>query len=229
MSRPRIRLKYLNCSILDILEVLARFSRIAVDKVFHQQRDVLSSFLKRGYLNREDMQPINQITTEGPSADCRLQVTVCGCDHSHVSADSMTAADTFKLMLLQYTQEGNLGLGWKLSDFVEEDRASICQLKPTQALLSRAREGALLIAEQLRGDQVTGYGCAVYADEGTARPLGAPVNGACNQLLACSRFTRDENRGITWCNFGDAREHSLQSWGGPDNLFKHRDLLHFIS
>src|SRR5258706_15668777 len=121
-----MRLKYLKCSLLDILEVLARFSRIAVDKVFHQQRDVLSSFLKRGYLNREDMQPIKQITTEGPSADCRLQVTVCGCDHSHVSADSMTAADTLKLMLLQNTKECDLSLNWKLSDFVEQNRASVC-------------------------------------------------------------------------------------------------------
>src|SRR5260370_40501729 len=126
MSRPRIRVKYLKCSLLDIVEVLARFSHIAVDKVFHQQRDVLSSFLKRGYLNREDMQPIKQITTEGPSADCRLQVTVGGRDHSHVSADSTTAADTLKLMLLQNTQECDLSLNWKLSDFVEEDRASIC-------------------------------------------------------------------------------------------------------
>src|SRR5258705_8717049 len=106
-------MKYLKCSLLNILEVLDRLSRIAIDKVFHQQRDVLSSFSKRGHLNRENLQPIKQITTEGPSADCRLQVTVCGCDHSHVSADSMTAADTLKLVLLQNTHEGNLRLGWK--------------------------------------------------------------------------------------------------------------------
>src|SRR5258706_6006616 len=121
-----MRLKYLKCSLLDILEVLARFSRIAIDKVFHQQRDVLSSFSKRGYLNREDIQPIKQITTEGPSADCRLQVTVGGCDHSDVSAYSTTAADTFKLMLLQNPQEGNLGLCWKFSDFVQEERTAVC-------------------------------------------------------------------------------------------------------
>src|SRR5882724_7764039 len=55
------------------------------------------------------------------------------------------------------------------------------------------------------------------------------MNSACNQLLACSRFTRDENRGIAWCNFGDAREHSLQSRGGPDNLFEHRGLVDFFT
>src|ERR1700693_1727552 len=85
------------------------------------------------------------------------------------------------------------------------------------------------MAEQLREDQVTGDCCAVHADEGTSRPLGSAVNSACNQFLACSRFTRDENRGIGWCNFGDAREHSLQSGGGSDNLFKHRGLVDFLT
>src|ERR1700693_46235 len=109
-----------------MLYVLTGFPRVVIDKVFHQQRNVLFSFSKRGHLNREDMQPIKQITTKGPRADCRLQVTVCGCDHSHVSADSTTAADALKLMLLQNTQECDLSLNWKLADFVEEDRASIC-------------------------------------------------------------------------------------------------------
>src|SRR5258705_4572490 len=114
-------MKYLKCSLLNILEVLDRLSRIAIDKVFHQQRDVLSWFSKRGHLNREDIQPIKQITTEGPSADGGLQVTVGGGDHSHVSADSTSAADTLKLALLQNTQECNLSLNWKFSDFVEEN------------------------------------------------------------------------------------------------------------
>jgi hypothetical protein len=55
-----------------------------------------------------------------------LQVTVGGRDHSDVAADSTTAADTFKLMLLQNTQEGNWGLARKVDNCVQDDRASIC-------------------------------------------------------------------------------------------------------
>src|ERR1700752_1172037 len=99
--------------------VLTRLARVAIDEVFHQQRDVLFSFSERRYLDRENMQPIKQIAAERPSADSGLQVTVCGGDQSHVSGDSMTAADTFKLMLLQNPQEGDLGLSWKFSDFIE--------------------------------------------------------------------------------------------------------------
>ena len=38
----------------------------------------------------------------------------------------MCPSDTFKLMLLQNAQEGNLGLGWKFPDFVEEEGTAIC-------------------------------------------------------------------------------------------------------
>src|SRR5258708_24794098 len=140
VCQPRIRLKQFERLLVDTLYVLARFSRVAIDKVLRQQRNVLSSLSKRGYLDREDMQPIKQITTKGPSADGRLQVTIGGCNHPNVSADSTSAADTLKLVLLQNTKQSNLSLGWKLSDFVEENCASICELNPTQALLSRAGE-----------------------------------------------------------------------------------------
>ena len=50
----------------------------------------------------------------------------CGCDHPNVSAYRACPAATFKLMLLQNTQEGNLSLGWKFSDFVQEERTAIC-------------------------------------------------------------------------------------------------------
>src|ERR1700722_2158872 len=102
------------------------------------------------------MQTVKQIATERPIADSGLQVTVRGCENANVSPDWTTAADTLKLMLLQNTQECDLSFNWKFSDFVEENRASICQFKPTQALLSRARKGALLMAEQLRSDKITG-------------------------------------------------------------------------
>ncbi len=55
-----------------------------------------------------------------------MQVTIGGCNHSDVSADSTSAADTLKLMLLQNTQQSDLSLRWKFSDFVEEECASIC-------------------------------------------------------------------------------------------------------
>src|ERR1700690_4238756 len=55
------------------------------------------------------------------------------------------------------------------------------------------------------------------------------MDGACNQLFACSCFTGDEHRRITRCDFGDARENTLQSGGCSNDLFKHRGFVDFFA
>jgi len=109
-----------------VVILLPAFSRVAINEVFNQERNILFSASKRRNFDRKDIQAVKQITAERPSADSGLQVTVRGCDHSNVGVDSTSAADTLKLVLLQNTQEGNLSLGWKISDFIQEDRAANC-------------------------------------------------------------------------------------------------------
>src|SRR5712672_3931041 len=53
--------------------------------------------------------------------------------------------------------------------------------------------------------------------------------GACNQLFACSCFTRNEDRRIAWRDFGDARENTFQSGRCSNNLFKHRGFVDFFT
>src|SRR5258708_13519208 len=53
--------------------------------------------------------------------------------------------------------------------------------------------------------------------------------GACNKLFACSRFTRDEDRRISRCDFGDAREYAFQSRRCSNDLFKHRGFVDFFT
>src|SRR5882762_11855049 len=55
------------------------------------------------------------------------------------------------------------------------------------------------------------------------------MDGSRNKLLARSRFTRDQNCRIGWRYFGNAREYSLQSRGGSDNLLKHRSFINLFT
>ncbi len=66
-------------------DVLASFSRIAVDKIANQQSYVLSSFSKRRNLDRKNMQTVKQVTTKGSAAHRSLQIAVRGCDHPNVA------------------------------------------------------------------------------------------------------------------------------------------------
>src|ERR1700722_18044443 len=123
-------------------DVLARFSRIAIDKIFHQQGNILSSFSKRRQINRENVEPVKQITTIGSRSDGRLQITVGGSYHADIRLDGPSSADTLKFLFLQNPQKRNLGSGRKPSDFIEEDRASCCDFEPPQAPLQCSSERA---------------------------------------------------------------------------------------
>src|SRR5260370_40970712 len=119
-------MKYLQCTLCKSRYVLSRLSRIAIDKVFDQQGNVLFSFTTRRNFNRKHMRTVKQIAAERRGADGGLQVSVRGGDNANVSAYEARPPHNVKLMLLQYTQEGNLALGWQFSDFVQEKRTAIC-------------------------------------------------------------------------------------------------------
>src|SRR6266852_252626 len=127
-------------------------SSAMIDEVFDQHRNVFSSFPQRRHINRENVEPVKQVTTKGSRSDGRLQITVCSSYHADIRLDGPSSADTLKFVFLQNTQQRNLCLGRKLAAFIEEDGASFCKFEPPQAPLQRSSERALLMAKQFGGD-----------------------------------------------------------------------------
>jgi hypothetical protein len=75
------------------------------------------------------IEPVKQVAPERARSDGSLQVAVRGSNQPNISFDRSGSADSLEFVFLQNTQESYLGLGWKLSDLIEEDRASSGQLK----------------------------------------------------------------------------------------------------
>jgi hypothetical protein len=100
-----------------------------INEVLNQQGNVFSSFTQRRHLNWKNVEPVKQVAPERARSDGSLQVAVSGGNHPNISSDGYSRTNALKLVLLQNTQEGDLGLGRKLSDLIEEDRASFGQLK----------------------------------------------------------------------------------------------------
>src|SRR5712672_556478 len=146
-------------------DVLACFSRIAIDKIFREQSNILFSFSKRRNLYRKNLEPIKQITPEGSLGYRSIQISIRSGDDANVNLDGLGASDPFEFSFLKDSQERDLSVRGQFAYFVEENRASICQLKPAQALLSRPRKGALFMAEKLRSDKITGDCGTVHANE----------------------------------------------------------------
>ena len=83
--------------------------------------------------------------------------------HPHIGSNRLIAADALKFSLLQDSQQRDLGFGRQFSDFIEEERAPFGQLKAAQTALQSTGEGAFLMAEQFRRDQVARDGGAIDA------------------------------------------------------------------
>src|SRR5437773_12530458 len=105
----------------------------------------------------------------------------------------MTVADSLNLMILKDTEQRDLCFRRQIANLVEEDRAAIGGLEPAEAPLQRARERALLVAEELGGDERRGDRRTAHANEGATRSMRFRVDGPCDQLFAATGCTADEH------------------------------------
>jgi hypothetical protein len=125
-----------------------------------------------------------------------LEVLVGGGDHAHVHLDRPRRAEPLDLALLEHAQHLGLRLQAHVADLVEEDRAAVGLLELADLLLGGAGERPLLVAEQLRLDQLLGDGRAVHLHEPLAAPQAVAVDRARHQLLADAALAEDQHGGV---------------------------------
>ena len=120
---------------------------------------------QRRHLQGEHVQPIEQVLAERPAPRGCAQITIRGGDDAHVDLNGLPAPNALKLPLLQHPQQRGLRVGQELADFVQKDRSAVGQLEAAGSPLRGSRERALLVTEQLRGDQLAWNGRAVHGHE----------------------------------------------------------------
>ena len=91
-----------------------------------------------------------------------------------MTGDGLGAAHGTHLVLLQDAQELDLQARRHVADLVEQQSAAIGGLEQALVGADRAGEGAFLVAEELRFEQVLGHGAAVDGDEGRDRDVRSP-------------------------------------------------------
>ena len=134
-----------------------------------------------------------------------------GGDDAHVDVDRPLAADADDFAVLHDAQQPNLRGQRELADFVEEQRAAVGLLEPALAPRRRAGEGARLVAEQLRVDQLGGNRAAVDAAERAAAKRRVLVDRAGDDLLAGAGFAEQQHRRAAPRHHPRPRHHRRQS------------------
>ena len=159
----------------------------------HQHWDVFAALAQGRHVNGEDVDAVVEVVAEATVLNHRAQVAVGGGDDAHVNPDGARAADAANLSLLKCAQEFRLHRNIQLANLVEEERALVGYLEESFLFGVRARERALLVAEEFGLKQVLVDGGAVDGLKHLvgARALG--VYGARDEFLARARLAAYED------------------------------------
>ena len=137
------------------------------------------------------------------------EIAVGGGDHADVGLQRARAAEALELALLQHAQELRLHGRAHLADLVEEQDAAGGQLDLPGLGLVRAGEGAALVAEQLRLEQLLGQRRAVERDERAAGSRRRAVDEPGDHLLAGAGFARQQHGRLGRGDLRRGLEHRL--------------------
>src|SRR5258707_7944353 len=198
VTRPVVILEQIQRSLIDVLDFLASRLRVTIDEVFNQQGNVVDALAQRGDLNREDIEPVEQVLPEGAFSYGCTQVRVCSRDYSHVYRNCLTAPNSFEFSLLENSQQSNLGLGRQVTYFVQKYRSAISRFKASYSPLHAAGERSFLVPKQFGSDQRGRDGGTIYANKSPARTIRALMYGTGDQFLSSSGLAQYEDSRIGW-------------------------------
>ena len=159
-----------------------------------QGGDVLAALAQGRSLDREDVEAIEQILTEGAGANLLGRVPVGGRDDSDINLDRAFGADGVDLALLQGAQQFDLHVQRQFADLVEEQGAAVGFLELAEVFVVGTGKGPLFMAEQDGLDQVGGQGSAVDGHEGFSAAIRGTVQGAGDDFLADAALAGDQDR-----------------------------------
>src|SRR2546429_4771170 len=122
-----------------------------------------------------------------------LQILVCGGDDPNIERDIASSPQALEFLAFDHSQDLRLRVRAHITNFIEEYRSTISK---TQLSLIKGvcpREGSLFIAEEFTFQKRVRNGRAVNTDERFLMPGTVFVDQLGHQLLACARFSSDEN------------------------------------
>src|SRR5436309_660015 len=122
---------------------------IFFNKMRGKLRNVFAAFGERGHFEWKNIQAVKQILPESSFLDLLTQIAVRGGNDPYIHLDDRLSTEPLDLSLLNHAQKIRLHVERKLTNFVQEDGATIPLFEQSFLLGDSARESTLFIAEQL--------------------------------------------------------------------------------
>jgi hypothetical protein len=132
-----------------------------------------------------------------------FQITIRAGDETDVGVDDLLAPDRRELAVLQHVQKLGLESERHLADLVEHQRPAVGCLELPRLLTVRAREGALLVSEELGLQQLTRQRGAIHLEELLACTGRRPVQRVGHHFLAHAALATEQHGGVGRSNLRD--------------------------
>ena len=114
-----------------------------------------------------------------------LQIFVAGRYYTYINVDNPISADPDNLLLLKHAQQPCLQGQIHLTDFIQKQRAFVCQFKiPHFSALFSPGESALIIPKQFTFQEIFRDGGTVYRYKRVIFPVGTVMDRLGEQLLS---------------------------------------------
>ena len=182
-----------------------------------QGREIFAPLPQRRQHDRKHIETVEEIASESSADDVVREPAIRRRDDAHVHGRRAGAAEPFELAALEHAQELGLQLEGQLADFVEKDGSALRQFEAARLRRMRAGERPALAAEQLALDERRRQRPAIDDDEPPASAGTALVDGAGDELLAGSRLSEQQDRGIGRGDLVHPEEHALQRCAVADD------------
>ena len=201
----------------------AELARALLQEEARERRDVLGALAQRRQAQADHVEAVEEVLAKGARLDALLEVLVRRGDHAHVALHRIVAADAIELPVGQDAQQPRLQVERHVADLVEEERAAVGLLEAPAPRRLRAGEGAALVAEELRLEQVLRDRRRVDRDERAARARAVLVQRVGDELLAGARLAGDEDGDDALAEPADRAEHVLHRRRLAEDLGHLRD------
>ena len=196
IPRPGICLKNLHEFRLQLLDRLLVRRAVQSQEVLDQQRNIALTVAQRGHEDRDHMNAVIEILAESANAYHGVKVVV-GCrDEPEVNFLRGPSSQPLHHAVLKNAQKFALQAVVQRRDLVQEKSPCLRSLNHARLRRISAREGTLLIAEQLRFDQTLRKCRAVEANIRLIATLSRLHDRVRDEFLAYAALAPNHHVGI---------------------------------
>jgi hypothetical protein len=166
-------------------------------RVLRQQLGIAIALAHGGQLDGEDTKPVIEVGAEPSGTNQLFQWPVRGRDETDVDRTIAYSAHPADRFVLEQLEKLDLDGRLDVADLVEEQRAAMGRLDQPDFSLLCVGEGAALMTEQFRFEELHRQRTAIDFDERLGSAWALEVKGAGDQFLACPRLALNEHgRGL---------------------------------